>query len=80
MVAHYLCLIAQAKASNMCSSLANNERTTFKTVKSLARMTDCDVSIALEVHNEVDGSLEKYRKQEEEGKLGGRSRIHKERG
>ena len=56
MVANYPRLVAHAQASNMCSFLVYNESTTLKTRNSLARMTDFDAGVALEVHNEVDGS------------------------
>ena len=70
-VADYLCLIAHAKESNTWSFLVYSESTTFKTLKSLARMTGLDAGVPLEVHNEFDGWLDKYRRRQEQGQLGG---------
>ena len=78
MVANYLCLIAHAKASNTWSFLVYSESTAFKTLKSLARMTGSDTSVPLEVHDEVYGWLDEYRKRKEQGQLRGRCDVKKE--
>ena len=77
-VADFLCLIAHAKASHTWSFLVYNESTDFKTLKCLVRMMGFDAGVPLEVQNKVDGWLEKYRRRQEQGELGGRSHIKKE--
>ena len=79
-VAEYLCLVGHAKASNTWSFLVYSEQTSFKTLKSLARLTGLDAGVPIEVHNAVDDWLEKYRKRQEQGQLGGRSHVKKEPG
>ena len=76
-VAEYLCLVGHAKASNTWSFLVYSEQTSFKTLKSLARLTGLDAGVPIEVHNAVDDWLEKYRKRQEQGQLGGRSHVKK---
>ena len=44
-VAQYLCLVGHAKASNTCSFLVYSEETSFKTLKSLARLTGLDAGV-----------------------------------
>ena len=53
MVVEFLCLIAHAKASNMWSSMLCNDSTTFKTLKSLARLMSLNAGVPMEVHNTV---------------------------
>ena len=79
-VAEYLCLVDHAKASNTWSFLVYSEQTSFKTLKSLARLTGLDAGVPMEVHNAVDDWLEKYRKRQEQGQLGARSHVKKEPG
>ena len=79
-VADYLCLVGHAKASNTWSFLVYSEQTGFKTLKSLARLTVWDAGVPMVVHNAVDDWLEKYRKRQEQGQLGGRSHVKKEPG
>ena len=79
-VSDYLCLIAHTKASNTWSFLVYSESTAFKTLKSMARMMGLDASIPLEVHTEVDGWLDKYRKRQQQGQLARRSHVKKEPG
>ena len=79
-VAEYLCLVGHAKASNTWSFLVSSEQTSFKTLKSLARLTGLDAGVPMEVHNAVDHWLEKYRKWQEQGQLCGRSHVKKEPG
>ena len=79
-VAQYLCLVGHAKASNTWSFLVYSEQTSFKTLKSLARLTGLDAGVPIEVQNAVDQWLEKYRKRQEEGQLGGRSHVKREPG
>ena len=79
-VAQYLCLIGHAKISNTWSFLVYSEQTSFKTLKSLARLTGLDAGVPIEVHNAVDEWLEKYRRRQEQGQLGGRSHVKKEPG
>ena len=79
-VAEYLCLVGHAKASNTWLFLVYSEQTSFKTLKSLARLTGLDAGVPMEVHNAVDDWLEKYRKRHEQGQLGGRSHVKKEPG
>ena len=79
-VAQYLCLVGHAKASNTWSLLVYNEQTSFNTLKSLARMTGLDAGVPIEVQDAVDEWLEKYRKRQELGQLGGRSHVKKEPG
>ena len=76
----YLCLVGHAKASNTWSFLVYSEQTSFKTLKSLARLTGLDAGVPMEVHNAVDDWLEKYHKRQEQGQLGGRSHVKKEPG
>ena len=64
-VAEYLCLVGHAKASNTWSFLVYSEQTSFKRLKSLARLTGLDAGVPIEVHNAVDDWLEKYRKRQE---------------
>ena len=80
MVAEYLCLVGHAKASNTWSFLVYSEQTSFKTLKSPARLTGLDAGVPMEVHNAVDDWLEKYRKRQEQSQLGGRSHVKKEPG
>ena len=56
------------------------EQTSFKTLKSLARLTGLDAGVPIQVQNAVDEWLEKYRKRQEQGQLGGRSHVKKEPG
>ena len=79
-VAEYLCLVGHAKASNTWSFLVYSEQTSFKTLKSLARLMGLDAGVPMEVHNAVDDWLEKYRKRQEQVQLGGRSHVKKEPG
>ena len=79
-VAECLCLAGPAKASNTWSFLVYSEQTSFKTLKSLARLTGSDASVRSEVQNAVDDWLEKYRKRQEQGQSGGRSHVKKEPG
>ena len=79
-VAQYLCLVGHAKASNTWSFLVYSEQTSFKTLKSLARLTGLDAGVPIEVQNAVDEWLEKYRKRQEQGQLAGRSHVKKEPG
>ena len=79
-VAEYLCLVGHAKATNTWSFLVYREQTSFKTVKSLARLTGLDAGVPIEVHNAVEDWLEKYRKRQEQGQLGGHSHAQKEPG
>ena len=78
MVAQYLCLVSHAKASNTWSFLVYSEHTSFKTLKTLARLTGLDAGVPIEVKHAVDEWLEKYRKREGQGQLGGRSHVKKE--
>ena len=71
-VAQYLCLVGHAKASNTWSFLVYSEQTSFKTLK--------DAGVPIEVQDAVDEWLEKYRKRQEQGQLGGRSHVKKEPG
>ena len=80
MVAQYLCLVGHAKASNTWSFLVYREQTSFKSSKSLARLTGLDAGVPIEVQDVVDEWLEKYRKRQEQGQLGGRSHVKKEPG
>ena len=77
-VAQYLCLVGQAKASNTSSFLVYSEQTSFKTPKSLARLTGFDAGVPIEMQDAVDEWLEKYRKRQEQGQLVGRSHPKKE--
>ena len=79
-VAQNLCLVGHAKASNTWSFLVYSEQTSFKTLKSLARLTGSGAGFPIEVQNAVDEWLEKYRKRQEQGQLGGRSHVKKEPG
>ena len=79
-VAQYLCLVGHAKARNTWSFLVYSKQTSFKTLKSLARLTGLDAGVPIEVHDAVDEWLEKYRKRQEQGQLGGRSNVKKELG
>ena len=79
-VAEYLCLVGHAKASNTWWFLVYNQQTSFKTLKSLARLTGLDAGVPIEVHNAVYDWREKYRKRQEQGQLGGRSHVKKEPG
>ena len=78
--AEYLCLVGHAKASNTWSVLVYSEQTSFKTLKSLARLTGLDAGVPMEMHNAVDDWLKKYRKRQEQGPFGGRSHVKKEPG
>ena len=64
-VAQYLCLVGHAKASNTWSFLVYSRQTTFKTKKSLARLTVWDAGVPIEVQDAFDEWLEKYRKRQE---------------
>ena len=79
-VAEYLCFVGHAKASNTWSFLVYSEKTSFKTLKSLARLTGLDAGVPIEVHNAVDDRLEKYRRRQEQGQLGGCSNVKNEPG
>ena len=79
-VVQYLCLVGHAKASNTWSFLVYSEQSSFKTRKSLARLTDLDAGVPIEVQDAVDEWLEKYHKRQEQGQLGGRSDVKKEPG
>ena len=79
-VVQYLCLVGHAKASNTWSFSVYSEQTGFKTPKSLARLTGLDAGVPIEVQDAVDEWLEKYRKRQEQGQLGGRSHVKKEPG
>ena len=79
-VAQYLCLVGHAKAGNTCSFLVHSEHTSFKTPKRPARLTRLDAGVPIEVQDAFDGWLEKYRKRQEQGQLGGRSHVKKEPG
>ena len=80
MVAQYLCLVGHDKASNTLSCLVYSEQTGFKTLKSLTRLTGLDAGVPIKVQDTVDEWLEKYRKRQEQGQLGGRSHVKKEPG
>ena len=60
--------------------LVYSESTTFKTLKSVTRVTGFNAGMRLEVQNEVERWLEKNRKRQERGQLGGRLHIKKELG
>ena len=79
-VAHPLCLVGHAKASNTWSLLVYSEHTCFKTLKGLASLTGLDAGVAIEVHDAPNEWFEKYRKRQEQGQLGGRSHVKKEPG
>ena len=79
-VVQYLCLVGHAKASNTWSFLVYSEQTSFKTLKSLARLTGLDAGVPIEVQDAVDEWPEKYRKRQGQGQLGGRSHMKKEPG
>ena len=78
-VAQYLCLVGHAKANNTWTFLVYSEETSFKTPKSLARLTGLDAVVPIEV-DAVDEWLEKYGKRQEQGQFGGRSHVKKEPG
>ena len=59
-VAQYLCLVGHAKANNTWSLLVYSEQT--RTLVSLARLTDLDGSVPIEVQDAVEEWLEQYRK------------------
>ena len=60
-VAQYFCLVGHTKASDTWSLLVYSEQTTFKTLKSLARLTGLDAGVLSEVQDAADELLEKYR-------------------
>ena len=60
-VAQYLCLVGHAKARNTWSFLVYSEQTSFKTPKSVARVTGLDAGVPIEVQDAVDEWLGKYR-------------------
>ena len=57
-----------------------SEQTSFKTLKSVARVTGLDAAVPIEVQVAVHDWLEKYQKRQEQGQLGGRSYAKKEPG
>ena len=67
-------------ASNAWSFLVYSEQTSFKTLKSLARLTGLDVGVPIEVQDAVDEWLEKYRKRQEHSQFSGRSHVKKQPG
>ena len=75
-----MCLVGHAKASNTWSLLVYSDHTRFKALKSPAKLTGLDASVPIEVQDAVHEWLEKYRKWQEEGQLGGRSHVKKEPG
>ena len=78
MVAQYLYLVGHTKTSNTWSFLVYSQPTSFKTLKRLARLTGLDAGVPIEVQDAVDEWLQKYRKQQEQGQLAGRSHVKKE--
>ena len=58
------------KGSNTWFFLVYIEQTSFKTLKSLRRLTGLDPGVRIEAQDGVDEWLEKYCKRQEEGQLG----------